>query len=90
MGELSQPPRGAMPPDNNRSERSLRLAMTKHNGCGGFRSMTGFAQTAILLIVIQTCRAQGRSALAFFQETPLRTASRIDLTMPPLIPAIST
>ncbi len=64
-----------VPPDNNRSERSLRLAVTKRKVCGGAaalqegfppqatanpsgsRSMTGFAQTAILLTVIQTCRA---------------------------------
>ena len=57
-----------VPPDNNRSERSLRLAVTKRKVCGGSRSMEGFAQTAILLSVIQTCRAQGRSALAFFQQ----------------------
>jgi len=46
-----------VPPDNNRSERSLRLAVTKRKVCGS-RSMEGFAQTAILLTVIQTCRVQ--------------------------------
>jgi hypothetical protein len=72
------------------SERSLRLAVTKHKVCGGSRSMTGFAQMAVLLTVIQTCRAQGRSALVFFQETLFATASRNDLTMSSLIPATST
>ena len=31
-----------VPPDNNRSERSLRLAVTKRKVCGGSRSMAGF------------------------------------------------
>ncbi|NJN56179.1 MAG: IS66 family transposase [Leptolyngbyaceae cyanobacterium SL_5_9] len=75
-----------VPPDNNRSERSLRLAVTKRKVCGGSRSMVGFAQTAILLSVIQTCRAQGRSAFEFFQQALLSTADSNAQPMPSLIP----
>lgn len=57
-----------IPPDNNRSERALRLAVTKRKVSGGSRSMTGFEQTATLLTVVQTCRAQGRSALHFLTQ----------------------
>ena len=55
-------------PDNNLAERSLRLGVTKRKVSGGSRSMTGFSHTASLLTVIQSCRAQGRSVLAFFRE----------------------
>lgn len=79
-----------VPPDNNRSERSLRLAVTKRKVCGGSRSMTGFAQTAILLTVIQTCRAQGRSVFEFFKQALMATSSLNNLTMPSLIPDTST
>lgn len=79
-----------VPPDNNRSERSLRLAVTKRKVCGGSRSRSGFAQTAILLSVIQTCRAQGRSALEFFQQALMAMASDNLKPMPSLIPAINT
>ena len=75
-----------IPPDNNRSERSLRLAVTKRKVCGGSRSMAGFAQTARLLSVIQTCRAQGRSALNFLQQAVMATASSQQFAMPSLIP----
>jgi transposase len=75
-----------VPPDNNRAERSLRLAVTKRKVCGGSRSMAGFAQTATILSVIQTCRAQGRSALEFLRQT-LRAANRAEgAPMPSLIP----
>lgn len=57
-----------VPPDNNQAERSLRLAVTKRKVCGGSRSMSRFAQTADLLSVIQTCRAQGRSVITFFKQ----------------------
>jgi transposase len=70
-----------VPPDNNRSERCLRLAVTKRKVCGGSRSMNGFAQTATLLTVIQTCRAQGRSALDFFRRSLMTNQ-----LMPSLIP----
>jgi transposase len=56
-----------VPPDNNRAERSLRLGVTKRKVSGGSRSLTGFAHTACLLTVIQSCRAQGRSVLAFLR-----------------------
>lgn len=55
-------------PDNNLAERSLRLGVTKRKVSGGSRSMAGFAYTASLLTVIQSCRAQGRSILAFFRQ----------------------
>ncbi|WP_302885415.1 IS66 family transposase [Kovacikia minuta] len=79
-----------VPPDNNRSERSLRLAVTKRKVCGGSRSMEGFAQTAVLLLVIQTCRAQGRSAFEFFKLALRTTDSSKHLLMPSLIPDTST
>jgi transposase len=75
-----------VPPDNNRSERSLSLAVTKRKVCGGSRSMAGFAQTATLLTVIQTCRAQSRSGFAFFQQAWLAASSLNALTIPSLIP----
>ena len=79
-----------VPPDNNRSERSLRLAVTKRKVCGGSRSMEGFAQTAILLTLIQTCRAQGRSAFEFFQQALMSITSPQTHAMPSLIPESST
>jgi len=79
-----------VPPDNNRSERSLRLDVTKRKVCGGSRSMEGFAQTAILLTVIQTCRAQGRSAFEFFKQALMATDSLNAPVMPSLISDAST
>jgi transposase len=79
-----------VPPDNNRSERSLRLAVTKRKVCGGSRSMEGFAQTATLLTVIQTCRAQRRSAFEFFKLVLTTTDSSNPLDMPSLIPGART
>ena len=64
-----------IPPDNNQAERSLRLAVTKRKVCGGSRSMERFAQTADLLSVIQTCRAQGRSLIEFFKHALHATVS---------------
>ena len=57
-----------MAPDNNLAERSLRLGVTKRKVSGGSRSMEGFSNTASLLTVIQSCRAQGRSVLEFFRQ----------------------
>jgi transposase len=57
-----------VPPDNNRAERNLRLAVTKRKVCGGSRSMDGLDNTAALLTVIQTCKAQGKCALEFFRQ----------------------
>lgn len=76
-----------IPPDNNRAERSLRLAVTKRKVCGGSRSMVGFAQTARLLSVIQTCRTQGRSVLSFLKQALMAAASPERVSMPSLIPA---
>lgn len=57
-----------VPPDNNRAERSLRLAVTKRKVSGGSRSFEGMKRSALLLSVIQSCRAQGRSVVDFFQQ----------------------
>ena len=77
-----------VPPDNNLAERSLRLAVTKRKVAGGSRSMARFKQTANLLSVIQTCRFQARSAMAFFREAI--SAHSCDLATPSLIPLSST
>ncbi|MGF1600982.1 MAG: IS66 family transposase [Thermosynechococcaceae cyanobacterium] len=79
-----------VPPDNNRAERALRLAVTKRKVCGGSRSMDGFAHTANLLTVIQTCRAQGRSALNFLHQALMAHADDCQLKTISLIPQIST
>jgi transposase len=78
----------SVPPDNNLAERSLRLAVTKRKVSGGSRSMERFKQTANLLSVIQTCRFQARSSIAFFREA-ISAHSR-ELAMPSLIPLLST
>jgi transposase len=57
-----------VPPDNNRTERNLRLAVTKRKVYGGSRSMDGLENTAALLTVIQTCKARGKSAVEFFRQ----------------------
>jgi transposase len=57
-----------VPPDNNRAERNLRLAVTKRKVCGGSRSMDGLHNTAALLTVIQSCKAQGKSVIDFFRQ----------------------
>ncbi len=74
-----------VPPDNNRAERSLRLAVTKRKVCGGSRSMDGFSETADLLSVIQTCRAQGRSVIEFFRQA-MRAMVSPAVPKPSLIP----
>lgn len=68
-----------IPPDNNRSERALRLAVTKRKVSGGSRSMDGFADTATLLTVVQSCRAQGRSVLQFLSQAISRSISKFAL-----------
>lgn len=73
-----------IPPDNNLAERSLRLAVTKRKVSGGSRSMSRFEQTADLLSVIQTCRFQGKSAMAFFRDA--LSAHSCNFLMPALIP----
>jgi transposase len=77
-----------IPPDNNLAERSLRLAVTKRKVSGGSRSMFRFEQTADLLSVIQTCRFQCRSAMAFFRDALF--AHSCDFLMPSLIPLSQT
>lgn len=78
-----------VPPDNNRAERDLRLAVTKRKVSGGSRSLTRFAQTADLLSVVQTCRCQGRSVIEFFKQA-LMAASASEKIAPSLLPQPST
>ena len=78
-----------VPPDNNRAERDLRLAVTKRKVSGGSRSLTRFAQTADLLTVVQTCRCQGRSAIEFFKQALMATSTSEKLA-PSLLPQPST
>ncbi|WP_204106012.1 MULTISPECIES: IS66 family transposase [Spirulina sp. CCY15215] len=72
-------------PDNNRAERSLRLAVTKRKVSGGSRSFEGMERSALLLSVIQSCRAQGRSVVDFFQQALSLTRAN-DSTSLSLIP----
>ena len=78
----------SVPPDNNLAERSLRPSVTKRKVSGGSRSMKRFEETADLLSVIQTCRFQTRSVMAFFREAI--SAHSCDLAMPELIPLFQT
>lgn len=77
-----------IPPDNNLAERDLRLAVTKRKISGGSRSMERFEQTAKLLSVVQTCRRQGRSVIAFFGQALKATLGLV--TFPSLIPLSDT
>jgi transposase len=77
-----------VPPDNNLAERYLRLAVTKRKISGGSRSMERFEQTAKLLSVVQTCRRQGRSVIAFFGQA-LKATLGLGV-VPSLIPSFST
>lgn len=83
---LDHPP---VPPDNNRAERDLRLAVTKRKVSGGSRSMQRFAQTADLLSVVQTCRRQGRSVIEFFKQALIANSGSGKPT-PSLLPQPST
>ncbi len=78
-----------VPPDNNRAERDLRLAVTKRKVSGGSRSLTRFAQTADLLSVIQTCRRQGQSVIEFFKKALMAVSGSGNPT-PSLLPQPST
>jgi transposase len=78
----------SVPPDNNLAERSLRLAVTKRKVSGGSRSMKRFEETANLLSVIQTCRFQARSVMAFFREAI--SAHSCDFPRPELVPIFQT
>jgi transposase len=77
-----------IPPDNNLAERDLPLAVTKRKISGGSRSMERFEQTAKLLSVVQTCRRQGHSVIAFFGQA-LKATLGFDV-VPSLIPSSST
>lgn len=76
-----------MPPDNNLAERTLRLAVTKRKVSGGSRSMERFQDPANLLTVIQTCRRQGRSVIAFFEQA-IKAMVNPDIQEPSLIPQV--
>jgi transposase len=76
-------------PDNNLSERNLRLAVTRRKVSGGSRTMDRFAQTADLLSVVQTCRRQYRSAMEFFVKA-LQANSHATFKTPSLIPEPNT
>ena len=76
-----------VPPDNNLAERTLRLAVTKRKVSGGSRSMERFQNTANLLTVIQTCRRQGRSVIAFFEQA-IKAMVNPDIQEPSLIPQV--
>jgi transposase len=78
-----------VPPDNNLTERALRLAVTKRKVSGGSRSMERFAETATLLSAAQTCRFQGRSVMQFLREALIAKADS-GLPFPSLIPATLT
>jgi hypothetical protein len=41
--------------------------------------MDGFADTATLLTIVQSCRAQGRSALQFLRQAISRSISKFAL-----------
>lgn len=64
-----------VPPDNNRAERNLRLGVTKRKVSGGSRSLDTLDNTAALLTVVQTCRAQGRSVVDFFRQALIDPSS---------------
>ena len=76
-----------VPPDNNLSERTLRLAVTKRKVSGGSRSIERFKHTANLLTVVQTCRRQGRSVIDFFEQA-IKAMVNPDMQEPSLIPQI--
>jgi transposase len=62
--------------------------VTKRKVSGGSRSMSRLEETADLLSVIQTCRFQGKSAMAFFRDA--MSAHYSDFFMPSLIPQSKT
>jgi transposase len=76
-----------VPPDNNLAERTLRLAVTKRKVSGGSRSIERFKHTANLLMVVQTCRRQGRSVIDFFEQA-IKEIVNPDMQEPSLIPQI--
>ena len=78
----------SVPPDNNLAERSLGPSVTKRKVSDGSRSIKRFEETADLLSVIQTCRFQARSVMAFFREAI--SAHSGALAMPELIPIFQT
>jgi transposase len=73
-----------IPPDNNRAERAIRLAVTKRKVCGGSRSMKVFADTTTILSMIQTCRAQARSVIQFIAAALDKSVGKFDLIPTPL------
>lgn len=76
-------------PDNNLSERALRLGVTKRKVSGGSRSLEGLRDTADLLSVVQSCRRQGRSVMEFFYQA-LQARCHSDCEQPSLFPTFQT
>jgi transposase len=58
-------------PTNNISERTLRIAVQWRKVCFGNRSTAGEIATARLLTTTQTCKLQGRNALAYLAQAIL-------------------
>ncbi len=57
-----------IPPDNNGSERAIRMAKVKQKVSGGYRSERGAERQALLLSVIETAKKQGLNILETIQK----------------------
>ena len=75
-----------IPPDNNGSERALRLGVTQRKVSGGSRSDWGMVGMARLLTVVQSCRQQRGSPVEFLRQALLAKA-HAHLEAPTLIPS---
>src|SRR5438874_694432 len=71
-------------PTNNCVEQALRIAVQLRKIIFGNRSAQGEVATARLLTVTQTCRMQGRNALAYLTEAIIRY--RRHQSVPSLLP----
>jgi len=58
----------AIPPDNNGSERAIRMAKVKQKVSGGYRSERGAERQALLLSIIETAKKQGLDVLETIQK----------------------
>jgi hypothetical protein len=56
-------------------ECGASAVLAKRKVCGGSRSMDGLHNTADLLTVIQTCKAQGKSVVDFFRQALIAPSS---------------
>lgn len=57
-----------IPPDNNGSERAIRMAKIKQKVSGGYRSERGAERQALLLSIIETAKKQGLDVLETIQK----------------------